>query len=99
MSFLKSPPLKTLELIYDIIISQVGALFVPQPPPPPDAFKEGGRTGGLGGLWRIILMSFLKSPPLKTLELIFHIIFISGGFFCPPPRHTLWGVRGSVEQN
>ena len=34
MSFLKSPPLKTLELIYDIIIYEVGALFVPQLSPP-----------------------------------------------------------------
>ena len=44
MSFSKSPPLKTLELIYDIVISQVRALFVPQPPPPPDPFGEGGRV-------------------------------------------------------
>ena len=98
MSFLKSSPLKTLELIYDMIISQVGALFVPQPPPPPDALGGGGQGEGVSVCGEI-LMSFLKSPPLKTLELIFHIIFISGGFFCPPPRHTLWGVRGSVEQN
>ena len=44
MSFLKSPPLKTLELIYDIIISQVGALFVPQPPP--HQTPGGGQAGG-----------------------------------------------------
>ena len=49
MSFLKSPPLKTLELIYDIVISQVRALFVPQPPPPPDAFGE-GEGEGRGGV-------------------------------------------------
>jgi len=34
-----------------------------------------------------ILMSFLKSSPLKTLQLIYHMIFLVEALFAPLPTH------------
>ena len=78
ISFLKSTPSKTLELIY-LTLCKVE----PSPTPKVPSRREGG--GGYG-VCRELLMSFLKSSPLKTLELIYDIIISQvGALFVPQP--------------
>ena len=88
MSFLKSPQLKTLELIYHMKFL-VGALFAPQPPPPQ------AQIGGLYGIIDVIyeILTFVN-PRIDISNNI-----LSVGSFCPPPlQPPSMGVRGFVEK-
>ena len=69
--FLKSPLLKTIELMYHMIFLRVFSIFAV-------TAAQAAMTaplGGSGGILKEKLIPFLKSPPLKTIELMYHMIF------------------------
>ena len=69
--FLKSPPLKTIELMYHMIFLLVFSIFVVTVAPAATVAP----LGRSGGYLKEKLIPFLKSPPFKTIELMYHMIF------------------------
>ena len=77
--FLKSPPWQTIELMYHMNFLRVFSVFA--------VMAVQGATaahlGGSGGILKEKLIPFLKSPPLKTIELMYHMIFYMYFQFLP----------------
>ena len=80
--------------MYNIILTFV--VHRSQPPAPP-IITTGRTLGGSQFILKAKLTSFLKSPLLKTLELIYHIIFCGLLILTPlapliPPKGALVGI-------
>ena len=103
MAYLKLPLLKTPYLIYDIIF-QVGTYFTsPQAPlagvrrskdPQPQCPQQ--PLGKYQGVYRAKLMAYLKLLLLKTLYLIYNIIFQVGAYSPPPLGKGQWIFRAKL---
>ena len=69
--FLKFLPLKTIELMYHMNFLRVFSIFAVTAAQAATAAP----LGGSGGILKEKLIPFLKSPQLKTIELMYHMIF------------------------
>ena len=80
--FLKSPPWQTIELMYHMNFLRVFSIFAVMAVQAATA----AHLGGSGGILKEKLIPFLKSPPLKTIELMYYMIFLLFIQFLPLQR-------------